>query len=264
MEAGRREQGWCLNPANSCHAGNEPHPGGAWSPWWHPGHSPRAGGTGRTGQLSRHSPQGTQLGGSSMPRLGWGQPTASWGQACVGNRHGKIGTGLSIARDHRSAMPGHGKLPAREGLGHGMVQHHSPYAPCGASPEESLCRSCIPSSLSPMLVSDREHPGQEGSHTELSSLPPVVAVEGRSRWMVILPFIPTRWTFLSLCHLLHHPLSVWGLHPLSSRGAPVQSSVLCPPVEGSRRDPAALSCLGGPWGWFMARSPLSFQGSRAH
>lgn len=73
MQAGRREQGWCLNQANSCRAGNQPHPGRAWSPWWHPGHSPRAGGTGRTGQLSRHSPQGAQLSGSSMPKLGWGQ-----------------------------------------------------------------------------------------------------------------------------------------------------------------------------------------------
>lgn len=50
------------------------------------------------------------------------------------------------------------------------------------------------------------------------SLPTIVAVGGRSRWMVMLPSIPIPYTPLSLCRPFHHSFSVWGLHPLPSRG----------------------------------------------
>lgn len=117
------------------------------------------------------------------------------------------------------------------------------------------------------LVSDREQTRQDGpTHRAepvgTTSLPTIVAMEGTSRWTVMLPSIPTLCPFATSFISLSRFGAVPFTRPPSRR---TSCALRQPPAPGSRWGPAAAPCLGGPWGWDTARSRLSFQArGRAH
>lgn len=136
-------------------------------------------------------------------------------------------------------MPEHGKLPvpaelsARERLGHSTLQQHSSRAPPAVQvPEKGCARAVSLHCFLPCsLMSDRQQIGQDGpTHRAepvgTTSLPITVAVDGRSRWTVMLPSIPILCPFAT--SFLHHPLSVWG-RPVNHQCGAVSCALLLAP-----------------------------------